>query len=167
MAAPDALGVHPELMINWRGVAERLGGGAPLIVAATTATLAVVFLAWWKSRSRLHRRRGRLPGHAAGHDRTPTSTRRSWPSSGSLLLIVAAEGSLRVRLTVAAMATHAVLWVGPVLEAQSAEASAWLLFATILAWLIVAHSGAFVARAGNTSAKGPPGSPSHAAESVQ
>ena len=65
-----------------------------------------------------------------------------------VLLLISAAGGDRVRLIVAAIGTHVVLWVGPVLEAQSAEASAWLLFATILGWLIVAT---YVARAGITA----------------
>jgi hypothetical protein len=43
---------------------------------------------------------------------------------------------MRTALVTAAIATHAALWLtGPIVQAQSGEASAWLLFATTAGWL--------------------------------
>ena len=146
VAAPDALGVHPEEMINWRGAAERLGAGPPLIAAGTAATLAVVGLVWWLSRSRIMAAASAflatplVIAHANQHEAILAAL--------GVLLLVGAAGSNRARVTVAAIATHAVLWVSPVLQAESAEASAWLLFAAMLAWLIVAAYVARVDRSG-------------------
>ena len=155
VAAPDALGVHPQEMINWRGVAERLNAGPPLIVAGTAATLALVVLAWWRGRSR-------LVAAATAFLATPlviphANQHEAILAELGVLLLFVASGGNRARVALAAIATHAALWVGPVLQAESAEASAWLLFLAILAWLIVA---VFVARAGN-------GSYSHARDSVR
>ena len=51
VAGEDALGVHVDEMVNWRGVAERLGLGGWFVIAATVATLAAVAYAWWRNRS--------------------------------------------------------------------------------------------------------------------
>jgi hypothetical protein len=136
VGGPDALGVHPEQMINWRGVAERVGGGPALIVVGTVATLVVVAIAWWRSRSS-------LVAAAVAFIATPlvvphANQHEAVLAEVGVLLLIAALSAARARLVIAAVLTHAALWAGPVLQAQSAEASAWLLFAFVLAWLLVA-----------------------------
>jgi hypothetical protein len=55
-----------------------------------------------------------------------------------VVLAIAALPSMRTGLVMAAIATHAALWLtGPILQAQSGEASAWLLFVSIAGWLAV------------------------------
>jgi hypothetical protein len=51
-----------------------------------------------------------------------------------LLIAIAAIQELRLRLAAAAICLQAALWVGPLLTEQ---ASAWLLFGSLLACLIV------------------------------
>jgi hypothetical protein len=133
VVAPDAIGVHPEEMINWRGAAERLGAGAPLIAVGTAATLAVVALTWWRGAPG-------LTGAAAAFLATPlviphANQHEAILAELGVLLLIAAEPTLRRGLAIAAVATHLLLWSGPVLQAQSGEASAWLLFAAVLSWL--------------------------------
>jgi len=136
VAGPDALGVHPDEMINWRGAAERLGGGPILVGLGTVATLALVGLAWWRGRSV-------QVGAAVAFLATPlvlphANQHEAILATLGVLLLIAGLQEYRSGLAVAAIATHAVLWSGPALQAQSAEASAWLLFAAICGWLLIA-----------------------------
>jgi hypothetical protein len=140
VAGEGALGVHPEGMVNWRGAAERLGAGAWLQWAGTTITLAAVAYAWLRTRDR------RI-GAAIAFLATPLVI----PHANQHEVILAALGVLLLlavvrdaRWVAAAIGQHAVLWLGPVL---SAEASAWILFATMLAWL---GAGAWLASTAST-----------------
>ena len=132
VAAPDALGVHPEEMVNWRGAATRLGAGSWLIAAGTAVTLVLVAVTWVRSPSP-------ALAAAAAFIATPLVIPHAnqheaiLAAFGVLLAIGAAAPPIRSRLAAAAVATHAIVWVGP---AMPAEASAWLLFAAMLAWLV-------------------------------
>lgn len=130
VAGADALGVHPAEMINWRGAAERLATGGWLVLAGSAITLAMVAGVWLRTSSR-------QLGAAAAFLATPlviphANQHEAVLAMLGVLLVIAAAGELRTRLVTAAVILHAVLWVGPVL---SAEASAWLLFVSQLAWL--------------------------------
>ena len=132
VAGEDATGVHVEEMVNWRGVAERLGLGAWFVIAATIATLVAVAYAWWRNRSL-------LVGAAVAFLATPLVTPHANQHEAILaelgaVLAIAALPALRRPLIAAAVATHALLWTGPVLQAFSGEASAWLLFGAIAGW---------------------------------
>ena len=130
VAEAGALGVHPEEMINWRGVAERLGVGAWLVIVGSLATLALVAAVWLRTSSR-------SLGAAAAFLATPlviphANQHEAILASVGVLLAIAAARRLRAPLTAAAICVHAVLWTGPLLDAA---ASAWLLFGLQLAWL--------------------------------
>jgi hypothetical protein len=130
VAAPDAVGVHVDEMINWRGAAERLGTGPWLYVAGTIATVVVVAFAWISSRSP-------AMAAAAAFIATPlviphANQHEAILAEMGVVLAIGAAGSVRNRVAAGAVASHAVLWAGPVLPAQ---ASAWLLFAALLVWL--------------------------------
>lgn len=132
VAGEDALGVHPEEMINWRGAAERLGIGSWLAWAGSALTLALVVVTWLRTRSR-------ALGAAAAFLATPLVIPHAnqheaiLGALGVLLVLVAVRGTpVQARLTTAAVVLHAVLWLGPAL---SGEASAWVLFGALLAWL--------------------------------
>jgi hypothetical protein len=160
VAAPDALGVHPEEMVNWRGAAARLGTGPWLIVVGTALTVLVVGLTWAATRSRQVAAAAAflatplvLP-HANQHETILAAL-------GVVLLIASAAPRDRRALAAAAVATHAILWSGPVLAASSAEASAWLLFGAVLVWLAIT---AVVALRGRSIE--PVKSPSQRAEAV-
>lgn len=132
VAGSDALGVHPEEMVNWRGAAERLGAGTWLVVAGTVATLGLVGATWWQTKSR-------AIGAAAAFLATPlviphANQHEAVLAAVGILLAVAAAQRLRSRLAPAAVGMHALLWVGPLLNAASA---AWLLFAAQISWLVV------------------------------
>ena len=132
VAGGDALGVHPAEMINWRGAAERLGMGPWLIVGGSLVTLAIVAVVWLRTSSR-------QLGAAAAFLATPlllphANQHEFVLASVGILLAVLVAGDLRVRLAVAATGLHAILWAGPILDAQ---ASAWVIFAIMLAWLVV------------------------------
>lgn len=142
VAGADAVGVHPEEMVNWRGAATRLGAGEWLAWAGVALTLAVVAYIWWRTDSR-------QLSAAAAFLATPLVIPHANQHEailgglGVVLLLVAARGTLAgPRLAVAAIGAHAVLWAGPIL---SAEASGWLLFALLLAFL---GATAYVAGAG-------------------
>jgi len=133
IASPGAVGVHVDEMVNWRGAAERLGLGPWVVIAGSLLTLVVVAYAWTRTDDR------RL-GAAAAFLATPlviphANQHEVVLGALGVLLLVAAAGPMRTRLAAAAIATHAVLWAGP---AMSGPASAWLLFAALLAWLLVA-----------------------------
>jgi alpha-1,2-mannosyltransferase len=130
VAEPDAVGVHPEEMINWRGAAERLGAGGWLVIVGTLGTLGLVAAVWIRTRSR-------SLGAAAAFLATPlviphANQHEAVLASVGVLLAIAAAQRLRTPLTAAAIGVHAVLWTGPLLDAAT---SAWLLFAAQLAWL--------------------------------
>jgi hypothetical protein len=132
VAAGDAFGVHPAEMVNWRGAAERLGLGTWFVVAGSLATLALMATVWLRSQSR-------HIGAAAAFLATPLVLPHAnqhefvLASLGILLAVITFE-ELRVRLAVAAIGLHPVLWAGVALDAQ---ASAWLLFVVELGWLLL------------------------------
>jgi hypothetical protein len=132
VAAPDALGVHPEEMVNWRGAAARLGAGPWLFVIGTLATVAVVAGSWAAGA-------GRQLAAACAFIATPlllphANQHEAILAGLGVLLAIGAAGAWRRGLVVGAVATHAVLWAGPAMPAQ---ASAWMLFAAQLAWLVI------------------------------
>jgi hypothetical protein len=141
VAAPDALGVHPEEMINWRGAAARLGAGPWLIVIGSVATVLVAGVTWAASPAR-------QLAAAAAFIATPlvlphANQHEAILASLGVLLTVLAAGTWRPRIAAAAVATHALLWAGPVMTAQ---ASAWMLFAAQLVWLCIVAAVALRAR---------------------
>lgn len=132
VAGQDAPGVHPGEMVNWRGAAERLGAGGWVQWAGTAATLAVLAWTWWRTSSRPLAAAAALLAtplvipHANQHEAILGGI-------GVLLVLGAARGLPAGRvLPTGAIGLHALLWAGPAL---GGEASAWLLFATLLAWL--------------------------------
>ena len=134
VAEEGALGVHPTEMINWRGVAARVGVGGWLALAGTVITLGLVAFAWSRSRSRPLGAAGALFAtplvipHANQHEAIVVGL-------GVILLLVAArERRGWSRMAVVAVGVHALLWAGPLL---GAEESAWILFAVTLGWLLV------------------------------
>jgi alpha-1,2-mannosyltransferase len=132
VAAPDALGVHPEEMVNWRGAVARLGTGPWLLIIGTVATLAALAVTWAAGA-------GRQLAAAAAFIATPlvlphANQHEAILAGLGVVLAVRAAGDWRTRLTVGAVGTHAILWAGPVMPA---EASAWMLFAAELVWLTV------------------------------
>jgi hypothetical protein len=132
---PGALGVHVEQMVNWRGAALRLGAPAsPLAAMGVTVTLLLLVAAWWWARSSP---RATPLAAAAALVATPlviphANQHEAILASLGVLILVAALPELRGRLAVAAIASHAVLWAGPALDG---EASGWLIFGLLLAWL--------------------------------
>jgi hypothetical protein len=130
VVSAGAVGVHPEEMINWRGVAERLGWGGWLVVAGTLATLAMVAATWWQGRSR-------SIAAAAAFLATPlviphANQHEAVLAGVGILLAVGAAPRLRPQLSAGAVGTHVILWSGPMLHA---ELAAGLLFAAQLIWL--------------------------------
>jgi Glycosyltransferase family 87 len=135
VAAPDARGVHVEEMVNWRGVAERLGLGDWFVIVATVATLVAVAAAWWRNRSL-------AVGAAIAFLATPlviphANQHEAILAELGVVLAIAGMPGVRRPLVAAAIVTHALLWTGPVLQAFSGEASAWLVFACIAGWFAV------------------------------
>jgi hypothetical protein len=134
---PNALGIHVEQMVNWRGAALRLGAGSsPLAAVGVTLTLLLLVAAWWWGRSS---DRATPLAAAAAFVATPLAIPHANQhevilASLGVLMLVAALPELRGRLAVAAIGSQVVLWIGPVLDPQ---ASAWLLFGMLLAWLCV------------------------------
>ena len=134
---PNAVGIHVEQMVNWRGAALRFGLAAtPFAAVGITATIAVLAASWWWGRSA-----GRSPllAAAAAFLATPlviphANQHEAILAALGVLILLAAVPELRVRLALAAVASHAVLWIGPALDPQG---SAWLLFGMQLAWLAV------------------------------
>ncbi|MGZ8563715.1 MAG: glycosyltransferase family 87 protein [Candidatus Limnocylindria bacterium] len=135
---PNALGIHVEQMINWRGAAVRLGvAGSPLAAVGVAVTLLAVVAAWWWGRGS---DRATPLAAAAAFLATPlviphANQHEAILASLGVLILVAALPELRGRLAAAAIASQAVLWIGPALDPQ---ASAWLLFGMLLAWLCIA-----------------------------
>jgi hypothetical protein len=135
VARADAVGVHVNEMVNWRGAAARLGAGAWLTWVGMALTVVVLALAW-------ARRPPRALAAAAAFLATPLVIPHAnqheaiLAGLGVLLVLVAAwDHPVRARLTVAAVLTHAALWAGPVL---GGETSAWLLFGLTLGWFLIA-----------------------------
>ena len=132
---PDALGVHVEQMVNWRGAALRLGAPtSPLAAIGVTITLGVLVAAWWWAR---RSQRATALAAAAAFVATPlviphANQHEAILASLGVLILVAALPELRRPLAAAAIGSQAVLWVGPVLDG---EASGWLIFGLLIAWL--------------------------------
>ncbi len=132
VAGGDALGVHPEEMVNWRGAAERLNAGFWLVIGGSLATFALVALVWLRSSSR-------HLAAAAAFLATPlvlphANQHEFVLATMGILLAVAAIPALRRRLATLAVGLHPVVWGGVALEAQAA---AWLLFGLELGWLLL------------------------------
>jgi hypothetical protein len=149
VAGADAVGVHVEEMMNWRGAAARIGAGPWLAWVGTAFTLLAVAVTWRRPSSR-------PLGAAAAFLATPLVIPHAnqheaiLAGLGVLLLLVAVrDHPARDRLAVGAVLTHAALWSGPVL---GGEASAWLLFGLILGWSLVAAWLAWVTARGPGSA---------------
>jgi hypothetical protein len=132
----DTFGIHLEQMINWRGAAARLGAGeSPLAVAGIVLTLAAVAISWSWAR---HSPRALPLGAATAFVGTPlviphANQHEAIMAALGILIAIAAVEELRPRLAAAAIGLQALLWVGPAL---SGEASAWLLFAVLIACLL-------------------------------
>ena len=130
-----AVGVHVDEMINWRGVAQRLGAdGTPLVAVAVIATLALVAAAWWWAR-----RSPRAPalGAAISLVATPlviphANQHEAILAALGILVAIAAIEELRGQLATAAVGLQGLMWIGPVLTGQGAG---WLLFLALLASL--------------------------------
>ena len=136
LAGTDAaVGVHVDEMINWRGVAQRLGAdGTPLVAVAVIATLALVAAAWWWAR-----RSPRAPalGAAISLVATPlviphANQHEAILAALGILVAIAALEELRGQLATAAVGLQGLMWIGPVLTGQG---SGWLLFLALLASL--------------------------------
>lgn len=133
---PGALGIHPEQMINWRGVAVRLGMDGPLLPAlGVTLTVGLLAAAWWWARSSP---RATPLAAAAALVATPlliphANQHEAILAAIGVLILVAALPEIRGRLAAAAIGCQALLWVGPALDG---EASAWLIFGLQVAWLV-------------------------------
>ena len=135
-ASSDAIGVHVDQMINWRGAAVRLGAGELLVAIGVVLTLIAVALAWWWARGSP---RSMALAAATAFVATPlviphANQHEAIVATLGLLIAIGALQELRLRLATAAICLQAALWVGPLLTEQ---ASAWLLFGTLLACLIV------------------------------
>jgi hypothetical protein len=132
IAGGDALGVHPAEMVNWRGAGVRLGVESWFVIAGSIGTLGLVALAWrWTSSRHLSAAAAFLATplvlpHANQHEFVLATV--------GILLAVAAVPQHRTRLAAAAIAVHAILWSGVVIDSQAA---AWLLFTAELGWLLV------------------------------
>lgn len=132
LSGQDVAGIHPAEMVNWRGAAERLGGGPVLVIAGSVATLGLVAFAWLRSSSR-------QLGAAAAFLATPlviphANQHEFVLAALGIVLAVVAVPQVRGRLATLAIGTHALLWAGVVADAQ---VGAWLLFSVQLAWLLI------------------------------
>jgi hypothetical protein len=131
----ETFGIHVEQMINWRGASARLGAGESLLaVAGIVLTLAAVAISWWWAR---RSPRSLALGAATAFVATPlviphANQHEAILATLGILIAVAAVEELRPRLAAAAIGLQPLLWVGPAL---SGEASAWLLFAVLIASL--------------------------------
>jgi hypothetical protein len=128
----DAVGVHPEEMVNWRGAAERLDLGTWFTIGGSLATLALVAFVWMRSPSR-------HLGAAAAFIATPlvlphANQHEFVLATLGILLAVAAVPELQRRLATVAVVLHPLVWGGVVLGGQMA---AWLLFGVQLGWLLL------------------------------
>jgi hypothetical protein len=132
VAGPDSVGVHPEEMVNWRGASVRLGLGTWFLAVGTIATLGAVALSWWRTP------RWRLAA-AAAFIATPlviphANQHEAILAMIGVLIAVSAVPRLRMPLVSGALALHALLWTGPLLDGQASGA---LLFAAELVALLV------------------------------
>lgn len=132
VAGADAVGVHPEEMVNWRGAAQRLDLGLWFVIGGTAITLALVAIAWMRSHSR-------HLGAAAAFIATPLVVPHAnqhlfAAATIGILLAVIAVPELRGRLAAVAIVLHLVAWGG---VALSGQAGAWLLFGLELGWLLL------------------------------
>jgi hypothetical protein len=132
VAGSNAVGVHPEEMVNWRGAAERVDLGPWFTIAGSLVTLALVAVAWTRSSSR-------HLGAAAAFIATPlvlphANQHEFVLASLGILLAVVAVPELRRRLATVAIVLHLVAWGGVALDGQM---GAWLLFGLELGWLVV------------------------------
>jgi hypothetical protein len=132
VAGDNAVGVHADEMVNWRGAAQRLDLGFWFVIGGSVVTLALVALAWMRSRSR-------HLGAAAAFIATPLVV----PHANQHLFVLATIGillavitvpELRRRLAIAAIVLHLVGWGAIALDGQTA---AWLLFAVEVGWLLI------------------------------
>jgi hypothetical protein len=132
VSGQDVAGVHPAQMVNWRGAAERLEAGPAFAIAGSVITLGLVAFCWLRSRSR---HLGAAAAFVAAPLVIPHANQHEFllATLGILLAVVAVE-RIGGRLTGLAIGTHALLWVGVVLDA---EVGAWLLFSVALAWLLI------------------------------
>jgi hypothetical protein len=132
VASDNAVGVHPEEMVNWRGAAQRLDLGILFVIGGSLVTLALVAVAWVRSQSR-------HLGAAAAFIATPLVVPHANQhlfvlATIGILLAVVAVPELRRRLATVAIVLHLVAWGGVALDGQ---AGAWLLFALELGWLLL------------------------------
>jgi hypothetical protein len=132
----DAIGVDPQQMVNWRGAAARLAL-PQLEIAGVAATLALVAAIWWQVRSADG---AGLYAAAAAFLATPlivphANQHEAILASLGVVALLSAAVDRRGQIAIGAVATHAVLWSGPLMPA---EASAWLLFLAQLGWLAAA-----------------------------
>ena len=132
VAGANAVGVHPEEMVNWRGAAERLDLGLWFVIGGSLITLALVAFAWMRSPSR-------HLAAAAAFIATPMVVPHANQhlfvlATIGILLAVVAVPELRGRLATVAIVLHLVAWGGVALDGQ---AGAWLLFGLELGWLLV------------------------------
>jgi alpha-1,2-mannosyltransferase len=132
LSGQDVAGIHPAEMVNWRGAAERLGGGPVLVIAGSVTTLGLVAFAWLRSSSR---QLGAAAAFLATPLVIPHANQHEFVLAGlGMLLAVVALPQMRGRLATLAIGTHALLWAGVVVDA---EVGAWLLFGVELAWLLI------------------------------
>lgn len=132
VAGDNAVGVHPEEMVNWRGAAERLDLGVWFVICGSLITVALVAFAWMRSQSR-------HLAAAAAFIATPLVVPHANQhlfvlATIGILLAVVAVPELRRRLATVAIVLHLVAWGGVALDGQ---AGAWLLFGLELGWLLL------------------------------
>jgi hypothetical protein len=132
VASDNAVGVHPEEMVNWRGAAQRLDLGIWFVIGGSLVTLVLVAVAWVRSQSR-------HLGAAAAFIATPLVVPHANQhlfvlATIGILLAVVAVPELRRRLATVAIVLHLVAWGGVALDGQ---AGAWLLFGLELGWLLL------------------------------
>jgi hypothetical protein len=132
VAADNAVGVHPDEMVNWRGAAERLDLGLWFLIGGSLVTLALVAVAWMRSRSH-------HLGAAAAFIATPLVVPHANQhlfvlATIGILLAVVAVPELRQRLATLAILLHLIAWGG---VALSGQLGGWLLFGLELGWLLL------------------------------
>jgi hypothetical protein len=136
-ASSAAPGIHVDQMINWRGAAARLDGGAlgsAVLLAGTILTLAAVAATWWWSRRSEHAVPVAL---AAAFIATPlviphANQHEAMLAELGVLVLLAGVPEVRRLLVPVAIGLHLLLWIGPAL---SGATSGWLLFTVQLALL--------------------------------
>jgi hypothetical protein len=137
VADSNAAGVHVEQMMNWRGVAARLGiDGIATTAVGALVTLGILGAAWWWARSSP---RASAIGAASALAATPLVITHANQHEAilvalSVVIAVGAFEELRPTLARAAIGAHSFLWLGAILPA---ELGGWALFAVALGWLVV------------------------------